>query len=63
MFQRCFNQGCEFINVLVKMVAHEIKLSPQDIREWCLSDLVDMVSDILSKNDAETYAFYFPDNK
>lgn len=49
--------------MFVKMVAHEIKLSPQDVREWCLSDLVDIVSDILSKNDAETYAFYFPDNK
>ena len=26
-----------------------------------LSDLIDVVSDILSKNDAETYAYYFPE--
>ena len=45
------------------MVAHEIKLSPQEIREWCLSDLIDIVSDILNKNDAETYAFYFSESK
>ena len=41
------------------MVSHEIKLSPQEVREWSLSDLVDIVSDILTKGDAETYAYYF----
>ena len=45
------------------MVAHDIKLPPQEIRQWSLSDLIDMVSDILNKNDMETYAFYFPDSK
>lgn len=45
------------------MVSHEIKLSPDEIRNWSLTDLIDMVSDILSKNDAETYAYYFPDDK
>lgn len=43
------------------MVSQEIKLSPDSVREWSLSDLIDVVSDILSKNDAETYAYYFPE--
>ena len=43
------------------MVSHEIKLGPDNVREWSLSDLIDVVSDILSKNDAETYAYYFPE--
>ena len=41
------------------MVSHDIKLSPQEIRQWSLTDLVEMVSDILSKNDAETYTYFF----
>lgn len=44
------------------MVAHDIKLSPQEVRQWSLKDLVDMVTDILNKNDAEAYSFYFPNN-
>lgn len=44
------------------MVSQEVKQSPDDIRKWSLSDLVETVSDILSKNDAETYSYYFPDN-
>ena len=43
------------------MVSHDIKLSPQEIRTWCLSDLVEMVSDILSKNDIEAYTYFFPE--
>lgn len=43
------------------MVSHEIKMSPQEIREWSLTDLIDIVSDILNKGDAETYAYYFPE--
>lgn len=43
------------------MVAQEIKLSPQEVRDWSLSDLVDLVADILNKNDTEAYAYYFPD--
>lgn len=61
MFQKCFRDGYDFINVFVKMVSHEIKMSPQEIREWSLSDLIDIVSDILNKGDAETYAYYFPE--
>jgi len=45
------------------MVSYDIKLSPQEIRQWSLVDLVDVVSDILSKNDAETYSYFFPDSK
>lgn len=37
-------------------------MSPQQIREWNLTDLIDMVSDILNKNDIESFAFYFPDS-
>lgn len=43
------------------MVAQDIKLSPQEVREWSLKDLVDLVADILTKNDTEAYAYYFPD--
>ena len=44
------------------MVAQEVKQSPENIRQWSLSDLVDMVSDILSRNDAEAYTYYFPED-
>lgn len=43
------------------MVSHELKLSPQEVREWCLSDLVDIVTDILNKADGEAFAYYFPE--
>lgn len=43
------------------MVSQEIKISPQEVRTWSLSDLVDLVSDILSKNDAEAMSMYFPE--
>lgn len=36
----------------------EMRLSPQEIKQWCLSDLVEIVSYILSKNDAEIYSMY-----
>ena len=35
-----------------------MKINPQDIREWSLSDLVDIVADILSKHDTELYQLY-----
>ena len=41
------------------MVAQDIKLSPQEVREWSLKDLIDLVADILTKNDTEAYAYYF----
>lgn len=44
------------------MVAQEIKQSPDEVRRWSLSDLVDIVSDILSKNDTETYVYYFSED-
>jgi hypothetical protein len=44
------------------MVAHDIKLSPQEVRQWSLKDLIDMASDILTRNDAEAYSFYFPES-
>lgn len=40
-------------------MAQELKVSPQEIRQWSLSDLIDIMSDILTKNDAEMYAYYF----
>ena len=43
------------------MVAQDIKLSPQEVRKWSLKDLIDLVADILTKNDTEAYAYYFPD--
>ena len=45
------------------MVAQDIKLSPQEVREWSLKDLIDLVDDILTKNDTEAYAYYFPKKK
>lgn len=45
------------------MVSYEIKLSPEEIRNWCLSDLIDIVSDIISKNDIEMYTMYCENNK
>lgn len=62
IFAKCFRNGHDFINTLVKMVAHDIKLSPQEVRQWSLRDLVDMVSDILTRNDTEAFAFYFPES-
>lgn len=41
------------------MVARELKMPPDEIRQWSLSDLVDLVSEILSQNDQEIYSFYF----
>ena len=56
--KNCFDIGYVFINTLIKMVAIEMKINPQDIREWSLSDLVDIVADILSKHDTELYQLY-----
>ena len=44
-----------FINSLIKLVSHEIKLPPQEIKQWSLQDLVDIVSDIINKNDVEAF--------
>lgn len=44
------------------MVSYELKIAPQQVRQWCLSDLVNIVSDILSKADAERYELQFNDN-
>lgn len=41
------------------MVAKELKMPPDEIRQWSLSDLVDIVSEILSQNDQEIYNYYF----
>jgi len=41
------------------MVAKELKMPPDEIRQWSLSDLVDIVSEILSQNDQEIYSYYF----
>lgn len=41
------------------MVARELRMPPDEIRQWSLSDLVDLVSEILSQNDQEIYSFYF----
>lgn len=45
------------------MVSHDIKLSPQEIKTWCLTDLIDMASDIITKNDYETYAYFCANEK
>ena len=41
------------------MVVKELKMPPDEIRQWSLSDLVDIVSEILSQNDQEIYSYYF----
>ena len=58
-FERCFQKGTDFINVFIKMVAKELKMPPDEIRQWSLTDLIDIVSEILSQNDQEIYSFYF----
>lgn len=61
VLQKAFKKGYDFINVFVKIVAQEIRLSPQEVREWALPDLTEMVADILTKNDIEAFSYYFPD--
>ena len=49
------SMGEDIIRTLIRNLSRELKLSPHEISEWSLSDVVYMYSDIISKSDIEMY--------
>lgn len=47
--------GSDLIDSFIRMLVRELKLSPQEIRSWSLSDLTYMIADLLTKIDNEAY--------
>lgn len=54
----CFENGTEFINTFIKMVALELKQPPQEIAKWELIDIINISSDIISRKDLETFEMF-----
>ena len=45
------------------MLAQDIKLSPQEVSTWSLSDVIYMYTDLISKMDVEMYSMYESNQK
>lgn len=40
------------------MMARELKLSPNEVKSWSLSDVISMLADLISKVDNEMYGMF-----
>lgn len=55
--------GEETIGSLIRNLARELKLSPQEVSTWSLSDVIYMYTDLISKMDVEMYSMYESNQK